>query len=272
MTKFRALVCAALSIMFFLPAAGHAAPQILGLVATTKPVPLTCKNGHCSVEISSFCMQFHRYAPNPGTKYTVTADTVLELIYQDGNGITRKAPVEKMVSVTSSRGYSSVKISLPKHTVQQFSKGSAAIQVGRLSSVVPAPLAGEKYPLSGYEIAQYTGPFRAQADTVTKRHDREMVIVRTMNRLINGLLDDRRAAAGDAKKLWAKTIGAAPAENAGKGIKYVSKELRFCETISIDKDHPGGVGSGFRSCLESVHDEIMQDKSEVVWKLLKAGG
>ena len=213
-------------------------------------------------------MQSHRYAPNPGTEYRVTAETVLELMYQDAKGNTRKAPVEKMVSVTSSRGYSSVKISLPEHIVQRFSKGSAAIQVGRLLSVVPKPLAHENNPLSAKEIAIYTGPFRAQAETVTEGNDQDMVIVRTMNRLINGLPDDRRAAEGDAKILWAKVIGDAPPAKPGKGLEYISKELRFCETISSDKEHPGGVGSGFRSCLESVHDDIIQDKTEAVWKLL----
>ena len=272
MTIFRALVYAVFSFLIFIPAAAHAAPQILGLVATASPVPLTCKDGICSVEVSAFCMQSHRFAPNPGTEYTVAADTVLKLIYQDANGLRRQAEVQNLVAVHSSRGYSSIKISLPEDTVRQFSSGSASLQVSRLSSVVPKPVAHEKYPLSAHEIALYTGPFRAQAETVTEGHDFEMMIVRGLNRLINGLPDDRRAAAGDAKKLWAKSMGDAPAEISSRGLKYIAKELRFCETISIDKDHPGGVGNGFRSCLESAHDDILQDKTEEVWNLLKAGG
>ena len=53
--------------------------------------------------------------------------------------------------------------------------------------------------------------------------------------------------------------------------QYVVNELRFCETISVDKEHPSGIILGFRSCLESVHDEFMQDKAEAVeaWRLIE---
>lgn len=272
MTIFHALVYAVFSFLIFISAAVHAAPQILGLVATASPLPLTCKGGFCSAEISSFCMQSHRFVPAAGTEYTVAEDTILKLIYQDADGLWKQAEVQNLAAVHSSRGYSSVKISLPKDIVRQFSSGSTSIQVSPLSSIVPKPLAHEKNPLGAHEIALYTGPFRAQAETVTEGHDFQMTIVRGLNRLINGLPDDRRAAPGDAKNLWAKSIGGAAAEYSSRGLKYVAKELRFCETISIDKDHPGGVGNGFRSCLESAHDDILQDKTEEVWNLLKAGG
>ncbi len=269
-TVFRTLEIVVFSMLILYPAAGRAAPQILGLVATEKPVPLTCENGNCSAEISSFCMQSHRKAPNPGTKYTVSADTVLNLIYRDAKGTVRKTQVENLVSVLSSRGYSSVTISLPERSVRHFSTSSAAIEVGRLSSVVPEPMGDEINPLSAYEIARYTGPLRVQAGRVTETDNSDMVIVRTMNHLINGLPDDHPAAEGDAKKLWAKIIGDAPTANSSDGLKYSSKELKFCESISIDVGRSGIKGAGIRSCLESVHDEFISDTTEKVWNKLNA--
>jgi hypothetical protein len=52
------------------PAGALAAPpQILGLVATATPTPLSCENGKCWAEFSAFCLQKHRQAPDEKTAY-----------------------------------------------------------------------------------------------------------------------------------------------------------------------------------------------------------
>ena len=50
------------------PAQGSAGePQILGLIATLAPVPMTCSADACSVEVSAFCLQQHAAVPDRGT-------------------------------------------------------------------------------------------------------------------------------------------------------------------------------------------------------------
>ena len=49
----------------------RAAPQSLGLVATQQPVPLLCDTDRCVAQLSSFCLQRARKAPNHGTVYHV---------------------------------------------------------------------------------------------------------------------------------------------------------------------------------------------------------
>ena len=56
-----------------------AAPQILGLVATTAPTPLTCSDGMCSAQFSAFCLQQHRISPTAGTAYRPAKGTALTL-------------------------------------------------------------------------------------------------------------------------------------------------------------------------------------------------
>jgi len=44
----------------------QAAPQILGLIASADPVPMTCVDGTCTAELSSVCLQQHRPTPPTG--------------------------------------------------------------------------------------------------------------------------------------------------------------------------------------------------------------
>jgi hypothetical protein len=46
-----------------------AAPQILAVLATGEPVPLTCVKGVCEAEFSAMCLQWARAMPEPGTAY-----------------------------------------------------------------------------------------------------------------------------------------------------------------------------------------------------------
>src|SRR3546814_15326772 len=50
-----------------------AAPQILGLVASTGPIPLACDDAGCRAELSSFCLPQPRANPAPDTAYQPAA-------------------------------------------------------------------------------------------------------------------------------------------------------------------------------------------------------
>ena len=86
------LIAATLAIAA-LPAAGQAAPQILGLAATAAPLPLQCADGVCSVEVSGICLQKHRPAPDAGTAYRAVSGADITLM-------------PRQVSVRSGRGIS----------------------------------------------------------------------------------------------------------------------------------------------------------------------
>ena len=60
-----------------------AAPQILGLLATNAPTPLTCNDGICSAQFSAFCLQQHRKSPTAGTAYRPAKRTALTLTAVD---------------------------------------------------------------------------------------------------------------------------------------------------------------------------------------------
>ena len=96
----------------------QAAPQILGMVATATPVPLTCAHGRCSVEISAICLQQHRAVPEPNTAYLPTPETEITIIVTGRDGVQRSMAVGDKVEIRSLRGFTSVSISLPEKLVR----------------------------------------------------------------------------------------------------------------------------------------------------------
>ncbi len=50
-----------------------AAPQILAVLGTDGAIPLICADGHCQADISTYCLQRDRLAPDYGTAYVPAA-------------------------------------------------------------------------------------------------------------------------------------------------------------------------------------------------------
>src|SRR4030095_557352 len=75
-----------------MPTAGaSAASQVLGLVASHgAPTPLTCIDGQCSAQFSTFCLQQNRPAPSRGDDYGLAAGSNLSLIAVNGAGQRRR--------------------------------------------------------------------------------------------------------------------------------------------------------------------------------------
>ena len=65
-----------------------AAPQILAVLATAEPVPLTCVKGICEAEFSTMCLQRGRAMPYPGTAYAPADPGNIILVIRRADGST----------------------------------------------------------------------------------------------------------------------------------------------------------------------------------------
>jgi hypothetical protein len=146
----------------FAHGARAAPPQILGLVATATPTPLTCENGKCWAEFSAFCLQQHRKSPDEKTVYVPAADTKLTLQVTAADGSVRTVDAASLVTIESERVFLSVRIGLPESVIREMNGAHAAISVGKLASLVPAVTGGAGNPMTAAEIAHFTGPMRAR--------------------------------------------------------------------------------------------------------------
>ena len=153
-----------------------AAPQILDLLTSAKPIPLTCKNGVYTAEISAYCMQSHRESPNPGTRYNFASDGNVTILAKTSSGKSIKLALNKFASVKSARRYSVIRYSIPRKILTEHNVSSAGVVIGKFASAVPMPVKNDPNPISATELKAYTGPLRQVSEQITGKLDRSSII------------------------------------------------------------------------------------------------
>lgn len=246
-----------------LPLAGHAAPQIIGLVATHEPLPLSCVAGVCSVEVSGVCLQEHRQAPDTGTPYRVAKGSRLTLRVQGRDGVARTMAVEELVEVRSLRVFSSLLVSLPERLVRQLSNDSvrASLSVAPLASLIPVSVIGDKDPLSEEEIRTYTGSLRAVAERAIGEDKTNLGATRVLSHMVNRL----RADTGSAEEIG--TVGAFSMDVEPPPVaKLVTRAIDTCrEKLRVEHT------PHMRACLSNQHDILNSKITQNVWRSLRPG-
>jgi len=222
-----------------------AAPQALGLVATNGAVPLNCFAGECAAEFSAFCLQQARGIPSEGTPYrAVGEDFTLVAIAADGK--VSRLPGGAHLAITAERGFTAVKISLPKRALAALGAVRAAVEVGPKVSLIPVAVAGDSDPQSEAEIAAASGALRAVGDAIVDRAGAEAGAVRLTNRMVNALPARGRVPVEESERLWQSVAQGAPDdETLARGSAIVANCRGLVDT---------GYAFSLRRCLENAHD------------------
>ncbi len=165
--RIRILFCFAVALAAALPhKSALAAPQILAVLASDAGIPLTCTEGVCAADLSAFCLQRDRPAPDFGTVYVPAAPGAFTLVVTDANGGERRLPAAEHVTFMEHRGFTAVSARMPEDALAGLGAVSAAIEVGADASLVPVPRAGDPDPLTADEIAHAAGPLRVLATRI----------------------------------------------------------------------------------------------------------
>jgi hypothetical protein len=258
-------------IWFFVaafPFAANAAPQILGLVATATPLPLSCVEGVCSVEVSGVCLQEHRQAPATGTVYRVANGSKLTLIVQSRDGITQTMVVNELVEVRSLRVFSSLTISLPERLVQDLSKDVvlASLSVAPLTSLLPVPEVGDANPLTEKEIREYTGPLRTLAESALGHDKTNLNATSILNHMVNRLPANRPVGAEGIVKVLGQVMNKKTAAQMPSVARLVTRALDTCrEKLRVERT------PHLRACLSNQHDILNSNTTLNVWRSLRPG-
>ena len=251
--------------MIVWPRHSSAAPQILGVISTS-PVPLKCSGKQCQAVFSSFCLQQHRDIPKPGTRYNLLPSAEVFLIIAHKNGKYTEMEIPHNLSIKSVQNFTSVSMSLPKQFITSQGGVSAAIRIGRLVSVIPENIAGDPNALSKSELKKYTGPIRKLAEKIKNYDSLDVAIAVHINRIINQIVSDRPAEAGDSDRLWRKIIGDTPMDGSNLSLYFAAKEIAGCEATSRNSASFGAENAlGLKSCLQSTREEHMNEFSRKVW-------
>jgi len=250
------------------PSAAHAAPQILGLVATSAPLPLHCVGGVCAVEVSGACLQEHRPAPVPGTAYRPAKGAALTLVAEDRRGKTRTMGVAELVEIRSLRAFNSLVVSLPERVVQKLADDVvlASLSVGPMTSLLPVAVAGDTDPLTDQEISQYTGPLRALAENAFGHGKANLTATRILNQMVNRLPADTSVGAESIATVRDQTMSQKITADMPMAARLVDLALDTCrEKLRVDRT------PHLRACIANQHDILNANTTLNVWRHLRPG-
>ena len=246
-----------------LAAAHHgawAAPQVLAALATDGGIPLTCAEGVCEADISTFCLQRDRPPPDIGAAYAPAAPGAFTLVVTDADGAERRLPAAPHVVFVERRGFTAVTARLREDVLAALGAVGARIEVGANASLLPVPRKGDPDPLTADEIARAVGPLRALGTRVVDG-SADAEAARVVGRMVNAL--PRKGRVGPARRaaLWGDVTGEEGLDaTESPALSRAKAEYDWC-TESIE----GFRFYSLRHCLELRHDRLMRDLSVDYW-------
>ena len=257
----------AITASFFvaLSATAHAAPQLLGVIASASPIKLHCSDGVCRTELSTFCLQAERETPGRYQSYAPVDMRPFTLIARDQSGAqVRVAMTEGRFR--SERGYTAALVSFDTAKLQSRGLTPVALDVAAGGILVPVPEQGDPNPISDNEVRRAVAELHPTADRVFKEHAKDFEAVRLVYRLINETPETGRMAREDRENLWDRTFGESPRESVGAGAHRAADVLGYCQYRSKQ-----GRFFSVRRCLEQRLDGMLMDINSEYWRAVQPG-
>ncbi len=235
-----------------------AAPQALGLVASNAPVPLTCADGVCSAQFSTFCLQQARDIPGPGTPYHAVGDA-LSLLAVTADGKTQRLDGSAYLTFTSERGHSAVRLGVPERVLAELGAVGATVEVGPRVTLLPVPVPGDADPQTAQDIATVTGPLRELGGRIVDNAGAEADAVRLTGRLINGLPEIGRVGLDVGDPLWREQLSRS--DVGPEAAALADQAYGTCRRRA-----EAGLYYNLRRCLEQQHDEQLLRLNRRYWR------
>ena len=254
-------------------APGVAAPQALALVAMDESTDLICRDGACSAEFSSFCLQSGRFSPMPATAYHLEGNgairasdtTVAGSPAAPADGSTVILDPVKDLQFQALRSHVAVRVSVSPETIRQYGLRSVSVHVGENVTLAPEAVAHDDNPQDGSSLATASGPLRSLGHRMIDTDDTRMAAARLTSRLINGL-DSVPSRQGDrTDDLWNRIIGEQPATT--ETARQMARDaLDMC---SFDSEAHND--SAIRDCLRHHHDRFVVFLNTRYWEATGTG-
>ena len=263
--RFRYAILSALSFWLLPSAAAQAAPQILALLTTDSPVPLDCRDGHCTAMLTAICLQKARVPPAPETAYAPIGVTQnFKLLATGADGKVQEVAAKEGMTIVSQRNFLSVRVTVPQEMMTRLGATALAVSVGKGVSLLPAPIPNDPNPLTEKEIAYTTETLRNEAAWLDDPNDAYSSQARIANRVLSMLPADKVVESAEARRAFNQVARA----NAGKpGMKEFGELYQKCE----DTRGWSIYGRNIRECVESWHDNLMMERNVEYWERTGAG-
>jgi len=240
---------------FAVPA--EAAPQVLGMMASSDPIPFTCNDRECYALVGSFCLQRDRVVPGFGQPYEPNFTERLKLSFTSRDGAISRITAEAVaLRVHSHSTFTMVRVSLPRTELDRLGATAVAMQIEPGVSLVPLARAGDTDPQSPEEIALATGPMRIAAARFLDAPSISADTARLVAALANGL-PESRTIHDDYLGTWDRVITESIREKADPQVlERAEDSFRACAQY---------YAGSLRQCLLSHHQQMMIPENREFW-------
>ncbi len=234
------------------------APQILGVMASAEPLPMTCVGRTCRAELTTFCLQSNRPVAELGTPYRLGGGGLTLVVTLADRSVVR-LPVDGRASLVTSHTYTSARL------VVTLDPGLAerAVEVGVVvaprTSLVPIDRPGMRSPLAE-EVDRVTGYERGRAARVFDSGAEGPVAVEITNRLINRIPTGDRLPEATRDRLWRQVVGRPIDQAREPGERRAAGIYRACRDTGA-----GDLSDTLRDCLVRHHHELVAALNKAFW-------
>lgn len=256
------MAAAALAV---LPATANAAPQMLGVVATSQPLKLECGTETCTVELSTFCLQSERDTPDRHYVYTPHDLSVFKVLASNEAGETTEVPLTA-AKVRAERGYTAARIEFSVHDLKEKGLSARSLRVADGGVLVPMPVPGDPNPILEGEVEHVIASLQPVANKIFKLHSNEFEAIKVVSRVLSETPTAGRLKKQDRENLWQNTFGETARESIGPGMHRAADVVGYCQYRTSQ-----GRFFSVRRCLEQRLDGMMMNLNTDYWKAVKPG-
>lgn len=239
----------------------QAAPQILAALPMQSGIELTCQQGICAAQLTTYCLQRERPSPTLGTAYVPAKPEHFTLVLTAENGNEVRLPAGEHMSFIENRGFMSVAASLEMGRLVALGAKEAKLVVWEGASLIPVPVAGDPNPLTPEEIAYVTDSLRdfgkSYVDNMPQASSAQLLAQLNAALPFEGFIKP-----GGFKQMWQQAIGDdVPLPPAGPALGAAEQAYDECT-----KGQVGYRNSGLKNCLEYKHDNLIRDLNIDYWE------
>ncbi len=236
-----------------------AAPQILAALPVESGIPLTCNNGVCAAELSTYCLQRERPAPGMGTAYVPAAPEHFTLVLTADNGNEVRLPASAHMTFVENRGFMSVAAAIEHGRLNALGAGTAKLVVWKNASLIPVATPHDPNPLTAEEIAYATKSLRDVGREIVDERPAAQA-AQLLAKLNAALPAEGAVGAGHFDGMWKQAIGddLPPLNPVGNAARDAYRE---CASGASSYGY-----SGLRRCLEYRHDDMIRGLNVDYWQ------
>lgn len=243
----------------------YAAPQLLGVVATTSPLKLQCEDGLCRADVNTFCMQAERATPERDQGYTAHNPDIFRVVAKTADGDIVRVALQD-AAFKAERGYTATRVQLQTDWLTAQGLTPVGLEADKGGVLVPTPLLGDADPIKLGEVEYAMNALRPVADKIFKKHGQGYEAVQIVNRVLNEIPTRGRLAKNDRENLWQNTFGETARESIGAAMHRAADVVGYCQVRTNQ-----GRFFSVRRCLEQRLDGMLMDINADYWKAVQPG-